>query len=250
MAALTALLAAACFFICVAGSFGIWIANGWATERLTLIFARVAGTLDAANQGLDQVKASLDRAGTRLAATREEQRKLAQDPQNNNTMHRWVARTVQQRVVPELGDANEKLHKVAELAVVVNSILEDVGTFPAFAASGLDLERLAEVNSQLAGVGSATWELSRLLADSNDKYDPDRVGDQLSRVQQIAAYEPQLVRVRDTRATLEAKTFKWLDIVSVIVSISCVWIALSQISMFFHACTWWRRSGDDAGSTY
>src|SRR5262249_36908976 len=147
----------------LAGGVGVWIVRGPLTAKATGLFKRIEAALDVADQGLGQVKASLDRAADNLVETREKQRELAEQPVKKSALTRLLARTVQQKIMPDVGDAQQKLHTVAEAAVVVNSILEDIGNFPFLSAAGFDLDRLNDMNSRLADVGPAAWELSRLL---------------------------------------------------------------------------------------
>jgi hypothetical protein len=244
------LLATAGLLLSVAGGVGVWIVKGPVTDRATRVFGRIDSALDVAEQGLDHAQASLTRAAERLDGVKQEQRKLAQEPRRNNALGRLLARTVQQRVAPELGDAHETLHTVAEAAVVVNSVLEDLGTFPLVSASGLDLDRLTEINSRLADVGPAAWELSRLLGEPAPESDPDAAVAQLSRVERtletmrglVGQYQTQVTEVRQRTDGLKARTLTWVTPAAVLVSLVCFWIAVSQVSLLFHARSWWRRS--------
>jgi hypothetical protein len=165
-------------------------------------------------------------------------------------MGRLLARTVQQRVAPELGDAHETLHTVAEAAVVVNSVLEDVGSIPLLSTSGLDLEGLTEINSRLADMGPAAWELSRLLGEPGPGPAPDAAGAQLSRVERtlqtmrglVGQYQTQVTQARQRTEELKARTLTWITPAAVLVSLVCFWIALSQVGLLSHARSWWRRS--------
>lgn len=227
----------------------MWIVKGPATAKATRVFGRVEAALDVAEQKLNQVNSSLARAAERLDGAREEQRRIAQDPQQNNALRRALARTVQQRIAPEIGDAHEKLHAVAEAAVVVNSVLEDVGNLPFLSASGMDLDRLAEMNGRLADVGPAAWELSRVLGEPEP--DSDAASTQLSRIERalqtvrdmIAEYQSQVTQVRQRVEELKSRTLPWITPAAVLLSLVCFWIALSQISLLAHAWSWWKRAG-------
>jgi hypothetical protein len=247
LAGLVLLLSAAGLLLSLAGGVGVWVVKGPAEAKATSAFDRIGSALTVADQGLEQVKASLARAADRLGGVREEQRKLARGPRASNPLRRMVARTVQQQVAPEVGAAHEKLHTVAEAAVVINSVLEDVGAIPSLSVPGLDLGRLHEINGRLAEVGPAAWELSRLLgapeADAGD------AGAQLSRVDQtiktmqglLAEYEPQLAQVRQRVEALRSRTLAWITPAAVLVSFACFWVALSQVSLLSHAWSWWKR---------
>jgi hypothetical protein len=250
LAGLVLLLGTAGLLLSVAGGVGVWLVKGPVTDRATRVFGRIEAALDVAEQGLDHVQASLARAAERLDGVRQEQRKLAGEPRRNGALGRLLARTVQQRVAPELGDAHEKLHTVAEAAVVVNSVLEDVGSFPLLSVSGLDLDRLTELNGRLADVGPAAWELSRLLGEPAPESDPDAAGAHLSRIERtletlrglVGEYQTQVTQVRQRAEELKTRTLTWVTPTAVLVSFVCFWIAVSQVSLLSHARSWWRRS--------
>lgn len=233
----------------VAGGVGVWVAKEPVITKITGVHRRIGSALDLAEANLEQVKASLARAGERLDSAREEQRKIAQQPQQGGALRRLLARQVQQRLVPELGNAHEKLHTVAEAAVVVNSILEDVGNIPFLSTSGLDLDSITEMNNSLANVGPTAWELSRLLgeADANSA-EADAQLAQIERVLlsmkgMIATNEPRLVEIRQRVDEVKSKSLQWILPATILISALCFWIALSQVSMMFHACSWWKRGG-------
>ena len=249
LAALTLLLSAVGLLLSLAGGVGVWVVKGPATAKATRVFERIDGALGVADQSLEQVKTSLARAADRLDGVREKQGKLAQGPRTSNPLRRLLARTVQQQIAPEVGTAHEKLHTVAEAAVVVNSVLEDVGNIPSLSVPGLDLGRLTEINSRLAEVGPAAWELSRLLGEP--EANASDAGTQLSRVDQtlktmqglIADYELQLTQVRQRTEALRSRVLPWITPAAVLVSLACFWVALSQVSLLSHAWSWWKCLG-------
>jgi hypothetical protein len=249
MAVLTFVLASAGLLLSLAGALGVWIVKEPVSAKATHLFGRIDAALDIANQGLDYVKTSLARASEQLRNVKEEQRQLAQRPQQNNVLQRTLARTVQQKIAPEIGNANQKLHAVAEAAVVVNTVLEDVGSFPFLSVSGLDVGKLTELNNRLSTVGPAAWELSRLLGEPEP--DQNACNQQLSgmeqtlqRMQGLAAEcEVQLTQFRQRKDQLQSWTLPWITPAAVLLSLACIWIALSQVSMLFHARAWWRHSG-------
>ncbi len=247
LAGLTLILSAVGLLLGIAGGVGVWVAKGPATAKATRVFGRIEAALDVAEHNLDQVQVALARAAERLDGARQEQQNLAGQPQQSNVIRRTMARTVQQRIAPEVGNAHDKLHTVAEAAVVVNSVLEDLGNIPFLSASGLDLDSLTEMNDRLAGVGPAAWELSRLLGEPGA--DADAEGAQLSRIDRalqsmrtsVAEYEPQLAQVRQQKEELKSRTLPWITPATVLLSAVCFWIALSQVSLLFHAWSWWKR---------
>ena len=251
VALLTILLGTAGLLLSLAAGIGVWVVKGPVTDQATHVFERIEAALDLADQGLDHANTSLARAAERLGSAKEEQRKLAQQPQKNSPLRRMLARTVQQKIAPEIGDAHETLHSVAEAAVVVNSVLEDVGNFPFLSIPGLDLDRLTKLNSRLSEVGPAAWELSRLFTEGEPNADSDSATTQVSRIEQalttlqgsIAEYASQVTQVRQRTQDLKSWTLPWITTASVIVSVICLWIALSQVSVLAHARSWWANAG-------
>jgi hypothetical protein len=247
VAVIVFVLSAAMLIACLAVGVGVWVVKPRATAKATTVFGRIEAALDVADENLGQVQASLARASERLDSARQEQQKLAQEPQPNSALTRMVARSVLPRVAPDLGNAQEKLHNVAEAAVVVNSVLEDVGNFPLLSVTGLDVDRLTEMNSRLADVGPAAWELSRLLGDPGDS---DTAGSHVSRIERtlqtvqasIAEYQPRLADVRQRSEALESRTLHWMTPGSILITLACLWIGLSQVSVMTHARSWWGRS--------
>src|SRR5262249_9124790 len=164
-AGLIFLIAGVGFLLCVAGGVGIWLVKEPVTTRATHTFGRVDAGLDLAEQSLRQVKASLASASERLDSAKQEQRALAQGAKSGTALGRMLGRPIQRQLAPEIGNAHENLHTVAEAAVVVNAVLEDVGNIPFLSVAGFDTTRLTEMNSRLADVAPAAWELSRLLGE-------------------------------------------------------------------------------------
>ena len=249
LAGLTLLVSVAALLVSLAVGVGVWVVKEPVTAKATRVFGRIEAALDIADSGLEHVKASLARAAERLDGAREEQRKLAREPQRSSALRRTLARTVQRTVAPELGDAHQKLHTVAEAAVVVNSVLEDVGNFPFLSVTGLDIDRLTEINDRLADVGPAAWELSRLLGEP--ALDSDAADAQFSRIERalktmrglIVEYESRLTEVRQRTEELKSRTLPWITPASILISVACFWIALSQVSLLSHAWSWWKPSG-------
>ncbi|HMF14262.1 MAG TPA: hypothetical protein VKE94_18225 [Gemmataceae bacterium] len=246
LAGIILLLSAAGLLLSLAGGVGVWIVEGPVTARATRVFERIEAAFDIADQGLAHVETSLARAAERLDSAREDQTNLSREPRRGETVRRFLARTVQQRVAPEIDNAHEKLHAVAEAAVVVNSVLEDLGNLPFLSVGGLDLDRLAEINSRLADVGPAAWELSRLFGESEPG--SDAAGAQLSQIERslhamrglVAQYESQVTLARHRVEELKSRTLPWIKPAAIVISFVCFWIALSQLSLLFHGRSWWR----------
>ena len=252
LAGITILFGVAALLLSVTVGIGVWVVKGPVTAKANHVVGRVEAALDVADKGLAHVKTSLNNAAERLDDAKKQQTKLAQEPQRN-TLRRTIARTALQSIAPEIGDAHEKLHTVAEAAVVVNSVLQDVGNLPFLSFSGLDHEGMAAMNSQLARVGPAAWDMSRLFGTPGPEPDSDAATAELSRIERaletmqglIAAYHPRLAGVRQRTEELKSRTLSWITLTAFLVSFVCFWIALSQVSLLCHARSWWRHSGCD-----
>jgi hypothetical protein len=251
LAALTILISVVGLLLSIAAGVGVWMVKAPVTAKATYVFDRVETALDVASQGLDHVKTSLARAAERLEAVKEEQRKIAKEPRTGGMVRRLMARTVQQRVAPEFSDAHEHLHTVAEAAVVVNTVLEDVGNFPMFSVTGLEMGDLTEMNNRLTQVESSAWEMTRLLGESGSDADGAEAG--LSRIERtldtmrglLATYEPRLTQVRQQTEQVKSRTLAGILPAAIVITFICFWIAVSQVSLMIHAWSWWRHAGKD-----
>jgi hypothetical protein len=248
LAGVVLLLSAAVLLLSLAGVIGVWLVKGPATDRATHVFEQIEAALDRADDALILVNRSLAHAADSLNDTRKKQRELSQKPEPNSAARKALARTVQKSIAPDIGNASEKLHAVAEAAVVVNSILGDLGNLPFLSASGLDTARVKDVHEELAKVGPAAWELSRLLGEPGQDADADaqflQIEGFLKRTRGLLdGYELRLKDVRERTRELKARTLFWTTPGSILISATCFWIALSQVILLAHAWSWWKASG-------
>jgi hypothetical protein len=249
LAGLTLLISATLLLLSLAVGIGVWLIKEPVTAKATHVFERIEAALDVADQGLDHVKTSLARATECLDSVRDDQKQLAGEPRKADIARRLLVRIVQQRLAPALGDAHEKLHTVTEAAVVVNSMLEDLGNLPFLSVTGLDVDRLTAMNSNLSRAESSAWELLRLLGEPASEPGSDAAArsSEVERTLQamrglIAEYEPRLTQVRQQTEGLKSRTLAWVTRASILISVVCFWIALSQVSLMFHTCAWWKNA--------
>jgi hypothetical protein len=236
------------FLASIVGGIGIWIVKESVTSRATHLANRIESGLDFADRSFDEVGVSLARASERLESVREEQRKAAQNPPRGNAVRQMMARTVQQQITPELGDAHEKIHGVAEAVALASSVLGDVDNFPFLANSRLDTDRITEINRRLSQVESSAWELARLFGDADSE--PNATDAELSRIERmletlkglIADYAARVKEIRVQFEEMKSRVFSWILPATILISATCFWMALSQISLFCHAWSWIRRS--------
>jgi hypothetical protein len=243
---LALLLGATGLLLSLAVGVGVWVVKEPVTARATHISERVGAGLDLAEQKLEHAQTSLANAAKRLEKVKEERRQLPKESQRWDLARRAVARTVQRSFAPELSDAHEDLHEVAEAAVVVNSVLEDLGNLPFLSETGLDMDRLEEINSRIARVAPAAWELSRLLGEADPEADAQmsQVEQLLTRLRELVAdYQNQVKQVRQRTTALKAKAFAWITPAAIIVSSVSFWIALSQVCILSRAWSWIRQPG-------
>ena len=241
-AGLACLLSLVGLIVSLAGAIGIWVIKEPVQRKTLELFGRVETKLDIAEKGLDQVQESLTRAAERLQNVNEERRKAAPQGQAGG-VGRFLARTVQQRLAPELGNAQEKLHTVAEAAVVINSVRKTSATFRCWKRR-LDLTRLERNEQPACQWGPAAWELSRLLGETSAprRCRPPRSNARCRTLPAlIADYRAQVAQVRQRVDAVKAKVLFWMTR-AILISFVLFWIAVSQVSVLFHARSWWRAA--------
>src|SRR5262249_32208357 len=227
LAALTFFLSAAMLLASLVGGVGVWIKKGPATAKANQVFGHIEAALEVAAENVGQVKSTLNRAAERLNDAREQQRKLAQEP-SNSALRRTLVRMVQRGIGPDLDNAHEKLRTIAQATVVVNNVLDDLGNFPFLSMAGLDLDRLTEMNDQIAVAGPAAWELSRLRGDREPDSDAEAQESRIERSLRsinglLAEFEPQLTDVRRRTEQLKSNTLPWITPAAILISGVCFW---------------------------
>jgi len=227
---------------------GVWVVRGPLTTRATRIYDRVDAALDHAKQGLDHAQQSLIRAGESLESVKEQRKKLPQKPGKVDPTRMLVGRMIKEKLGPNLDEAHQKLQTVAEAAVVVNSVLDDLGNFPELSVTGLETDRLADMNARLAKMIPAVWEWSRFLSDEEPEAEADA---QSSRVEQslqslrewITEYQTQVKQVRQRATEVQTRTLSWIMPAAILISLVSFWIGLSQISILARVWSWFRPKG-------
>jgi hypothetical protein len=240
------LVGAAGLLLSLAVGVGVWVVKGPVTARATNVSERVDAALDKAEGKLDHAQTSLARAMERLQDVRRERSQIPRTSRRGDPPWMAVARTVQRTVAPELNDAHKDLHEVSEAAVVINSVLADVGNMPGLSETGLDQDRLEEMNGRIAGVGSAAWQLSQLLGEADPEADAQtsRIEQLLIRLRELVAdYQNRLKEVRERTTALKDRVFAWITPAALIVSAVSFWIALSQLCVVSRAWSWIRQPG-------
>jgi hypothetical protein len=58
----------------------------------------------------------------------------------------------------------------------------------------------------------------------------------------LGDFESRLAEVRRQTEALKAQTLPRITPAAVLISVVCFWIALSQVSLMAHACSWWKHS--------
>jgi hypothetical protein len=134
---------------------------------------------------------------------------------------------------------------VAATAVVVNSVLDELGNVTGHSVSGFDTKRLAEINASLATVSLAAWELSRRLGKGEPSTEADT---QLSGVEQglqtlrewIGEYQTRVGQVRQRATEVKGSALSWITPAAIVISLVSFWIALSQICILTRTWSWFK----------
>jgi hypothetical protein len=247
-AVLLLVLATLGFLLSLAGAVGVWFIREPVRARTTRVFERVEAALERAERGLDLASVSLARAEERLTDTRERRVKAGQETPPNAALRRGLTRTVRRGLGGEIDGAQEKLRTVAEAAVAVNSVLEDMGGIPLLAGSGLDTEGLARASEALTTAGQAAWGLSQAVGDPEGDSD---VGIEASRVERalqeaqrlLAESRPRLPQALQRARQLRSRASAWIGPGAAVLSAVCFWTALSQVCVALLAWSWWKGPG-------
>jgi hypothetical protein len=246
----TLLLSVAFLVACVAGIVAVWKVKQPVTDRASQLFTRadrILGTTVTSMKGVQEV---MSQAQKSLANIQTTSGNLAGKPVDNNPLVKTLVRQTVTDLFPKVGDVRQTLSSVQELAVVANTVLDNLNEVPLVSVSRLDADRLEQASSQLTALASNSQQLSALLSDTNEGTNKaQEVSDKASAIAQVLTdlqslmneYMPLVEKVQADVSEARARLVGWIEWGSIIITAVLAWLALSQLSMLCHGWGLFKR---------
>lgn len=237
IAAVTLLLATIVFLGCVGAIVGIWIFQHKVSEKVESVFAQLDPGLQRASEAIQGVSRSLTTVSADVALARKGPR----EPDDLYAREAW-----RRQVVGYFQTLIGRLRVFVQAENTVSSLLRGVQDLPLSEAVHINpdkLDRAAEQAKQLSATleelparfGSKDREVTEteVVAVAND------LARALQRCQEtVADWQADLDAGRAELPQFKARVLRWLTLTALAGTGVCVWVGLSQLSLFAHAWRW------------
>jgi hypothetical protein len=227
-----------------AGIVGVWIVKEPLGERLLETTGRVERALDVVGRNIKVVDESAGKAREELAALKEappapKPNAGAGDKGKRVMKLRSVARGVSRDLPPQLSDLRTTMGKASATAVVVNSLVSDLGHLSLGPSVRLDTDQLHQFEETLTETAAATQKLSASMGGDADSAtavhqasaELDRV---LGRVQALTGrFEERVAGTADRVRDLKARLPGAMGRAAVLLTVVLAWALLGQVGLLF-----------------
>jgi hypothetical protein len=242
---------------CLAGIWGIWIAHQQLSEKVPAVSARLDGALErasAVNQGL---RRGLERAEAELAKVNKESVAAGGGDLESRVAADVLRVGLRKRVGPRMSELREKLATFSDASVVVTSLLRSLQEMASDQIIDIRPDNLERATHQASQVSAALRKFQSVVGDGDkatslkDYAAAEREVDLVLRrcLDTVNDWQSDLDSLRERLSGVKAKALDWLTPLAVAMTLVCLWLAVSQISVFVHALRWVRTGKGEKGVT-
>jgi hypothetical protein len=248
---LVLLLSTVCFIGCIAAIVGTWMARQDLAEKTRTIFGRLEVGLERASTVNRNVGQAMEKARADVAKVERELVEF-QGAEKTKRPPGAVRRLVWQKVGPRLNELSGRLATSADAAIVVHSLLQSLQELPLSQIGRINPERLERLTDRSAQLSASVQKLQVLVGDGDREVaegarEVDHVLQNCQTV--VDEWQSDLDTAHAELPHFEAKILGWITATAIIVTAVCVWVALSQVSVFAHALIWCRGRATDRSNS-
>jgi predicted PurR-regulated permease PerM len=244
---LVLLLSTVCFIGCIAAIVGTWTTRQDLAEKTRTIFGRLEVGLERASTVNRNVGQALEKARVDVAKVEREWVDFQKDEKTKRPPGA-VRRLLWQEVGPRLNELSGRLEATADAAVVVHSLLQSHEELPVSQTLRISPARLERLTDRSAQLSDSVQKLQLLIGDKDREVaEGARQVDQVLKNCQtvVDEWQSDLDTAHAELPHFEAKVLGWITAMAIVVTTVCVWVALSQVSVFALALNWCRGRTTD-----
>jgi hypothetical protein len=246
--ALVLLLSTVGLVCCVAGVVGVWMLRQTASEKVLNISARIDAGLQRVSLANENVRRALEKARADVAKVSKGSADLGGGAEKGRPATGTLRGLIQRQVGPEINELGGRLATCSDAAVAVTSLLQSFEELAPGQTGRIEPDKLERLADQASQLSAAVQRLQAVVGDEDKGAAEKEVV--------AAAGEVELV-LRKCQATVDhwqsdldagpneilrvkAEILRWLTLIAIAATVICVWVAMSQISLFAHALKWGR----------
>ena len=227
----------------LAGIAGTWMVRSRLDDGLGSILTAAEAEAVGAQQELDRLDAALTQASIQIAAVEEEVQDLGTDLDQNKPLLTALTEKLGVDLAPLAARARGMMDTIRETVAAVNSIAETINALPFVSKPIPELEKLntlaEEIDSFEAEVQNLRLTIeqrrSEIIAGSVSIVTTPaaRIRSGLDRAQAtVSGYSQQLGMLQENLSALGATVGQWLTWLAVILTLTLLWLAVSQTALF------------------
>ena len=228
------------------------IAACWAvlpslSHRASEVSERAERLLSVTADSLERVQASLRKASADLGAIKEAEKAPPHVEPAKQRLRRTAARKLADQLSPNLGDAQQKLAIVADIAVVANSLLEGLDEGPLAQRAPLQPEQFHDAERNLTNLARSARKLQSLLgpesASGRDvEAHASEMEDALGKVgAKVDELSERVGQARERTAGLRRELLHWTPFAQVAATVLFSWIGVGQLSLLVYGWSLYRK---------
>lgn len=227
----------------LAGIAGTWMVRSRLDDGLGRIMTAAEAEAVGAQQELDRLDAALTQASIQIAAVEEEVQDLGTDLDQNKPLLTALTEKLGVDLAPLAARARGMMDTIRETVAAVNSIAETINALPFVSKPIPELEKLntlaEEIDSFEAEVQNLRLTIeqrrSEIIAGSVSIVTTPtaRIRSGLDRAQAtVSGYSQRLGMLQENLSALGATVGQWLTWLAVILTLTLLWLAVSQTALF------------------
>jgi hypothetical protein len=236
----------------VVGIGAAWYYNEPLTREAVSRLTDINTELSQAQLGLQSSQMELERALRIVDAAEKALEKLSGQSTGTTGLLDNIQGTVDDRLLPELKTARERLVAASNALESVHATLEGIGSLLPIDLNVPDkiltdlIDSANSLDSEIADIEIVAQQVSTFLSDSSFLLGGDLTETRKSLETFLATtqeYEKRVTEWRKQVTDLIEKTPKWIDQASIILTIFLLWFGLSQFGLVLHGLSI-QRGGD------
>jgi hypothetical protein len=236
----------------VVGIGAAWYYNEPLTREAVSRLTDINTELSQAQLGLQSSQGELERALRIVDGAEKALEKLAGQSTGTTGLLDNIQGTVDDRLLPELKTARERLVAASNALESVHATLEGIGSLLPIDLNVPDkiltdlIDSANSLDSEIADIEIVAQQVSTFLSDSSFLLGGDLTETRKSLETFLATtqeYEKRVTEWRKQVTDLIEKTPKWIDQASIILTIFLLWFGLSQFGLVLHGLSI-QRGGD------
>ena len=232
IAVVGALLAAACFVLCIAAIIWMWSIQKPVIDKTTIAFDRADEVLAIAEKTIDNVRVNLEQSRGHVQLVRTS---ASRADDQSGFFEKTIARTAAKKMSPDINEVQHSLEKVTEASIVINSILDSLHDVEGL--ERLDTNQVRTLQTQMVGVTRASLDLGNLLDDPRQRSGgesaverSERIAANLESVVQLAdEFQKGVIALRKRVRHYQDKSLLLLNRGPIWVTVGLGWVAISQL---------------------